>query len=422
MIQNKFDQRFSSVNDFDLLLTRARLATLQYNDVPYGLLEDAAVGITDGQVVWIGTSDEASGKTANHTRDCHGQLVTPGLIDCHTHIVYGGQRAKEFEARLNGASYAEIARMGGGIVSTVRSTRDSDEESLYEQAKPRLQRLMQDGVTTVEIKSGYGLDIDTEIKMLKTARRLGETHAVDVCTSFLGAHALPAEYKDRADDYIDFVCDQVLPKVAEAGLADAVDGFCETIGFTREQMARLFQAAKAHQLPVKLHAEQLSDQGGTGLAAEFQALSADHLEYVNDTDIAAMAEAGTVAVLLPGAFYCLRETQLPPIDALRTAGVPMALATDSNPGSSPINSLLLILNMACTLFRMTPEEALRGVTEHAATALGLGHDRGVIEVGRRADLAIWRVSEPAELSYRIGELLCEQRVVNGVLCAGEPDV
>ena len=322
-------------------------------------------------------------------------------------------RRKQFEQRLTGVSYEEIARQGGGIVSTVTATRAASEDQLVALAGPRLAALAAEGVTTIEIKSGYGLDGDTELKMLRAARRLGEGGGVDVVTSFLGAHALPAEYAGRGDDYIDFVCAQVMPRVAELGLADAVDAFCEGIGFTVAQTERVFHKARALGLPIKLHAEQLSDLGGTALAARFGALSADHLEYVSEPSIEAMAESGTVAVLLPGAFYFLRETRKPPVDLFRRHNVPIAIATDSNPGSSPVSSLLLMLNMACTLFQMTPEEALTGVTRHAAAALGRADKLGTLEAGKQAGFVLWEIDQPAELAYRIGFNPCYQVIKSG---------
>lgn len=383
----------------------------------YGLIEQGAIGVKDGRIAWVGPAADLNGDPqtlADYVHDLGDQLITPALIDCHTHLVYGGNRAREFELRLEGATYEEISRAGGGIISTVKATRVASDDELYAAALPRINRLMRDGVGVVEIKSGYGLDLETEMKMLRVARRLGNDLPVKVRTTFLGAHALPPEFEGDSAGYIKLVCDEMIPAIAEAGLADAVDGFCEGIGFSRDEIQRVFEAAKRHDLPVKLHAEQLSNLHGAALAASYNALSADHLEYLDNDGIAAMAAAGTVAVLLPGAFYFLRETKLPPVEALRVAGVPIALATDANPGSSPITSLLLILNMACTLFRMTPVEALAGVTRHGAVALGMAQDFGTLEAGKVADFAIWDVAHPAELSYRIGDLPLAKRVAEGV--------
>jgi len=390
---------------WDALWIGGRLATLAA-DRPdaYGAIEDGAIATADGRIAWLGARTELAGQPQDLARTVHqldGRWLTPGLIDCHTHLVYGGDRAREFEQRLEGASYEEIARAGGGIVSTVSATRAADEDTLYASAERRLRTLMTEGVTTIEIKSGYGLDLDNELKQLRVARRLGETLPVEVKTTFLGAHTLPPEFKDRAEDYIAAVV-AMMPQVAASGLADAVDAFCEKIAFSPEQTARVFEAARAQGLPVKLHADQLSDLGGAALAARFQALSADHLEYTSEAGISAMAQAGTVAVLLPGAFYALRETKLPPVEGFRRAGVPIALATDSNPGSAPVTSLLLMLSMACTLFRLTPEEALLGITRHGAKALGLAVSHGTLEVGKAADFAVWEIERPAELAYRIG--------------------
>ena len=345
-------------------------------------------------------------------RELEGRLVTPALLDCHTHIVYGGNRAREFEMRLEGATYEEVARAGGGIVSTVKATRAADEEALLAAALPRVDALIAEGVSTIEIKSGYGLDTNTELRMLKVARRIDELRPIRVKTSFLGAHAVPADFKGRADDYIDEVCIPALAAAKDAGLVDAVDGFCEGIAFTPAQISRVFDKARDLGLPVKLHAEQLSDLGGAQLAAGYGALSADHLEYLSNAGVEALARVGSVAVLLPGAFYTLREQQLPPVEALRAANVPIALATDCNPGSSPMASLLLAMNMGCTLFRLTPEEALAGVTCHAAKALGL-KDSGRIAAGLRADLAIWDIEHPAELAYRIGFNPLFERIFGG---------
>ena len=385
------------------LLVNMRLATMCEGN-PYGLLENHAIGIEDGRIGFVGPESEVPSSWNDAAReDLGGRLVTPALIDCHTHIVFGGNRAREFEMRLQGASYEEIARAGGGIVSTMSATREASEDALVVAALPRLDAMIAEGVATIEIKSGYGLSIEHELKMLRAARRLGEMRPVRVVTSWLAAHALPPEFKGRADDYISEV---VLPGMTQAktnGLADAVDGFCEGIAFSPEQIERVFEHAHSLGLPVKLHAEQLSNLGGAALAAGHQAMSADHLEYLDADGVGAMAEHGTAAVLLPGAFYTLRETQAPPVQLLRDARVSIAIATDCNPGSSPLASLLLTMNMACTLFRMTPEEALAGVTRNAARALGgLSAETGTIEEGKAAELAIWNVTEPAELAYRIG--------------------
>jgi imidazolonepropionase len=371
---------------------------------PYGLIEDGAIALKGDRIAAVGTARDLLGNAnAKHAavHDATGRCITPGLIDCHTHLVYGGSRAREFERRLEGATYEEIARAGGGIRSTVAATRALSEDALCEASRPRLEALLAEGVTTVEIKSGYGLDAASEAKSLRVARRLGRNLPVTIATTFLGAHALPPEYAGRPDAFIDAVVEEMLPAVAREGLADAVDAFCEGIGFTPAQVERVFQAARRLGLPVKLHAEQLSNLGGAALAARYGALSADHLEYIDEAGVSAMAAAGTVAVLLPGAFYFLREKQLPPMDLFRKHGVPIAISTDCNPGTSPVTSLLLMLNMACTLFRMTPEQALAGVTRNAARALGLG-DRGALEVGKLADFVVWDIAEPAELSYRFG--------------------
>ncbi len=393
----------------EILLKSACLATLG-GDSPYGLVAPGAVAISGDRIVWAGP--EADAPSASTVIDCEGRLVTPGLIDCHSHVVFGGDRAREFEMRLEGATYEEVARAGGGIVSTVKATRAASEDELLHDALKRVDRLIGEGVTVLEIKSGYGLDVETELRMLRVAREIGRVRQIHVRTSFLGAHAVPPEYAGRPDAYIDEVCLPALDAACAAGLADAVDGFCEGIAFTPDQIARVFSRATDLGLPVKLHAEQLSDLGGAKLAASFGALSADHLEYLGDDGIAAMAEAGTAAVLLPGAFYTLRETKLPPVEGLRGADVPIAVATDCNPGSSPLTSLLLAMNMACTLFRMTPEEALAGVTRHAAKALGLA-DRGMIAPGMRADLAVWDVAHPSELAYRIGFNPLYRRIYGG---------
>ncbi len=384
------------------ILTQARVATIVSGDAPYGMIEDAAIVIEAGRVVWVGAKSDLPPDHAKlESRPLDGRLITPALIDCHTHIVFGGNRAREFEMRLEGATYEEVARAGGGIVSTVKATRETDEDTLLTDALRRVDALLAEGVALIEVKSGYGLDTETELRMLRTARRIAKMRDVRIVTSFLGAHAIPAEYAGRADAYIDEIAIPTLRAVHAAGLADAVDGFCEGIAFTPAQIARVFAVAGELGLPVKLHAEQLSNLGGAALAASHGALSCDHIEYLDEDGIAAMATAGSVGVLLPGAFYTVRETQLPPVQGLRDAGVPIALATDCNPGSSPLTSLLLTMNMACTLFRMTPEEALTGVTRNAARALGID-DCGTIAPGKRADLAVWDVEHPAELSYRIG--------------------
>ncbi|WP_244888506.1 imidazolonepropionase [Roseovarius tolerans] len=377
----------------------------------YGLIEQAAICVEGAAIRWVGPAGDVPEEFRDvSVRSLGGRLVTPALIDCHTHIVHGGDRAREFEMRLEGASYEEIARAGGGIVSTVSATRASDEESLLAGALPRVDALIAEGVGCIEIKSGYGLDLEAEFRMLRVARRIGEMRPVTVVTSFLGAHAVPAG--EDADRYIDEVCLPALEAAHAEGLVDAVDGFCEGIAFDTAQIARVFDRAAVLGLPVKLHAEQLSHMGGTALAARYGALSADHVEYATAADAAVLAEAGSVAVLLPGAFYTLRETQAPPVQAFRDAGAAMAVATDLNPGSSPLGSLLLAMNMACTLFRLTPEEALAGTTRHAARALGLS-DRGEIRAGLRADLAVWDVETPAELSYRIGSNPLHTRIFGG---------
>ena len=399
---------------WDGLLLDCRLATMAGNATPCGVVESGALAWKGGLITFAGACadlPDAPERLAAVVESCHGALVTPGLIDCHTHLVFGGNRADEFDRRLNGASYEDIAR-AGGILSSVRATREANEEDLLAQSLPRARALLADGVTTIEIKSGYGLDLDNELKMLRVARRIGVTLGVGVRSTLLAAHALPPEFAGRADDYIEHVCTNVLPVVARAGLADAVDAFCERIAFTPEQTRRVFAKARELGLPVKLHADQLSDLGGAALAAEFGALSADHLEWTSDAGVRAMATAGTVAVLLPGAFYALRETKLPPIDALRAAGVPIAIATDLNPGTSPLLSLRLAMNMACTLFHMTPKEALRGATVNAARALGLA-DRGTLEVGKRADFVLWNIERPADLCYWIGGALAREVHIAG---------
>jgi imidazolonepropionase len=401
----------------DSLWINVHLATMTETG-PYGMIENGSLAISEDKIAWIGKRSELPPELETKTAkvyDGEGGWLTPGLVDCHTHLVYGGSRAREFELRLHGATYEEIARQGGGIRSTVTATREADEESLLKQSVPRLVALMQEGVTTVEIKSGYGLDLETEMRMLRVARQLGKKYPVTVLPTFLGAHALPSEYEGRSDQYVDFVCEEVMPKVAAQNLAVAVDAFCEGIGFTPQQTERVFKTAKKLDLAVKLHAEQLSDLNGAALAAQYGALSADHLEHVSEEGVKALADSGTVAVLLPGAFYFLRETKVPPIDLLRRYSVPIAISTDCNPGSSPTVSLLLMLNMACTLFRLTPEEALAGVTRNGARALGLQDRIGTLEPGKDADFVIWDISEPAELAYRIGANPVKQVVRQGNL-------
>ncbi|MBA6042718.1 MULTISPECIES: imidazolonepropionase [Pseudomonas] len=380
----------------------------------YSIIEDAAMVTAGSLIEWVGPRSQAPTADYAQVHDLQGAWVTPGLIDCHTHTVFGGNRSGEFEQRLEGVSYAEIAAKGGGIASTVRATRAASEDELFLSAEKRLRSLLRDGVTTVEIKSGYGLDLANERKMLRVARRLGEALPVSVRATCLAAHALPPEYKDRADDYIEHICSQMLPALAAEGLVDAVDAFCEYLAFSPEQVERVFKVAQQLGLPVKLHAEQLSSLHGSSLAARYHALSADHLEFMTEEDAIAMAAAGTVAVLLPGAFYFLRETQLPPMEALRKHGVKIAIASDLNPGTSPALSVRLMLNMACTLFRMTPEEALAGATQHAATALGLGDTHGSLEVGKVADFVAWQIDRPADLAYWLGGELDKRVVRHGV--------
>lgn len=380
----------------------------------YSIIEDAAMVTADSLIEWIGPRSEIPTADYAQVQDLQGAWVTPGLIDCHTHTVFGGNRSGEFEQRLEGVSYAEIAAKGGGIASTVRATRAATEDELFASAEKRLRSLLRDGVTTVEIKSGYGLDLVNERKMLRVARRLGEALPVSVRATCLAAHALPPEYKDRADDYIEHICAEMLPALAAEGLVDAVDAFCEYLAFSTEQVERVFKVAQQLGLPVKLHAEQLSSLHGSSLAARYHALSADHLEFMTEEDAIAMAASGTVAVLLPGAFYFLRETQLPPMDALRKHGVKIAIASDLNPGTSPALSVRLMLNMACTLFRMTPEEALAGATQHAATALGMGDTHGSLEVGKVADFVAWQIDRPADLAYWLGGELDKRVVRHGV--------
>ena len=401
------------MSEWDAVWVGADLATMT-TGVPYGTVADGAIAVSGGEIAWVGRRADLPSHGAE-VHDVSGKWITPGLVDCHTHMVHGGNRAREFELRLEGATYEEIARAGGGIRSTVAETRKTSEEDLFEGAKRRLRALLAEGVTTVEIKSGYGLDLETECRMLRVARRLGDSLPVTVKTSFLGAHALPPEYDGRPDEFIAHVCDEVLPVVVAEGLADACDGFCDTIGFTLAQTERLFEVASVLGLPVKLHAEQLSDKGGAALVARYRGLSADHLEYLSEAGVEAMARAGTVAVMLPGAFYFLRDTKVPPIDLLRRHGVPMAVSTDSNPGSCPTLSLLLILNMACTLFRLTPEEALAGATRNGARALGMDHTHGTLEAGKAADFVVWNIDSPADLAYRMGYNACAEVVKAGAV-------
>ncbi len=397
----------------DTLWINCHAATMTVGGAAYGAIEDAALVTRGGRIAWIGKRIDVPDDAPAPQVDLGGHWITPGLVDCHTHLVYDGNRAREFEMRLQGASYEAIARGGGGIVSTVRATRAASEAQLLHSALERLDALRAEGVTVIEIKSGYGLEPDTERRMLSVARRLGEARPVTTRTTCLAAHAVPPEFAGRGDEYIDLVCRRILPELAEAGLVDAVDAFCEHIAFSPEQVARVFDTARELGLPVKLHAEQLSDQGGATLAASYGALSADHLEYASEAGVRALAEAGAVAVLLPGAFYTLGQTQAPPVERLRAHGVPMALATDANPGTSPACSLRLMLNMGCRLFGLTPEEALAGVTREGARALGLGHDYGTLQAGKAADFAVWRIDHPAELSYWLGGNPCVQTIRGG---------
>ena len=407
---------FSAQYGFDTYADNKDSISAAAKSTPYGQLENAAIGIKDSKIAWIGAHTQITPSLTHYQSqqitDADGHWITPGLIDCHTHIVYGGNRSNEFEARLHGANYQDIAAQGGGIVSTVRSTREANIEELFAQSEKRLLALIKEGVTSIEIKSGYGLDLETERKMLIVARKLGEKYDIHVSTTYLAAHALPPEYKDRVDDYIEQVCEW-LPILHSEGLVDAVDGFCENIAFTTEQIKRVFEVARSLNLPVKLHSEQLSNIGASALVAEYQGLSSDHLEHLVEDDIQKMAASNTVAVLLPGAFYTLRDTKLPPIEELRKHQVPMAISTDCNPGTSPLTSLLLAMNMGCTLFYMTPEEVLAGATVHAAQALGLAH-KGRIEVGCDADLALWDITRPADLAYQMG-----LNPIEGIMAKGE---
>lgn len=402
-------------SDCDCLWRNARLATLNPSLPGLGLIENGVIAVRDGCILYVGAEEYLPFPIDNAAEiiDCGGRWITPGLIDCHTHLVHAGDRANEFEMRLAGATYEEVARAGGGIVSSVRALREASEDDLVRQSLPRLDALIAEGVTTIEIKSGYGLDLDNEAKTLRAARRLGEERDVTVRTTFLGAHALPPEFKGNQSGYVAKVVNDMLPAIAEQGLADAVDGFCEGIAFSTDEMRQVFDAAKVHGLPVKLHADQLSNLHGAALAAEYGALSADHLEYTDEAGAEAMARSGTVAVILPGAFYFIRETKKPPVDLFRKAGVAMAIATDNNPGTSPLTSLLLTMNMAATLFGMTVNECIAGVTREAARALGLVDEVGTLEAGKRADFAIWNIGRPAELVYRMGFNPLHARIHNG---------
>jgi imidazolonepropionase len=392
----------ASMMAWQLLLRDVRIATMRDGDRAYGIVEDAAMAVSDGRISWLGPRDALPEGDAVETLSLGGRWLTPALIDCHTHLVFAGNRAAEFEQRLAGASYENIARAGGGIMSTVRATRAASDQTLLEQTCRRLETLRREGVATVEIKSGYGLDRETELRLLRTARAAGDATGVSASSTFLGAHAIPPEYRGKADDYVKLVCREMLPAVAQDRLADAVDAYCERIAFSADQIVTVFETARSLGLPVKLHADQLSDGGGAELAASFSALSADHLEYSSEAGVRALADAGTVAVLLPGAFLTLRETRLPPIEALRANAVPIAIASDCNPGTSPMCSLRTAMSLATSLFRLTPEECLAGVTRNAARALGLLADRGTLEIGKRADIAIWDIDHPNELSYWIG--------------------
>lgn len=398
---------------WDLLLEDLELATMVDGGEPYGIVEDGAIAVSAGKIAWVGAAADLPTHSSRETRSLGGSWVTPALIDCHTHLVFAGNRAEEFELRLEGASYEDIARAGGGIMSTVAATRAASAAELQGTAARRLACLKREGVATVEIKSGYGLNVETELKTLEVIRKLEKSSGLSLCSTFLGAHAVPTEYGDRSSAYVELVCDEMLPAVHEAGLADAVDAYCEHIAFTRDEVARIFECAGRFGIPVKLHADQLSDSGGASLAAGFGALSADHLEYTSTEGVKSMAEAGTAAVLLPGAYLTLGETQLPPVDAMRDCAVRMAIATDCNPGTSPVCSLRTVMSLARALFQLTPEECLAGVTRNAAHALGLDKDRGTLEVGKRADIAIWDIGHPRELSYWIGLNELEDLLIAG---------
>jgi imidazolonepropionase len=400
--------------NWDLLLTDTHIATMRDRTAGFGVINDAALAISDDTIAWLGPKTELPAQAATETRSLGGRWVTPALIDCHTHLIFGGDRTVEYEKRLQGVSYESIASQGGGILSTVSATRDAGIDTLYDDALRRLRWLAASGVATVEIKSGYGLDVSNELKMLAIARNLGETSGLSVQTTLLAAHAVPTEYVGKADQYIDLINEELLPEVAEHGLADAVDAYCESIAFDAPQIAKHFRAAKAHDLAVKLHADQLSDCAGAELAAHFDALSADHLEYTSEAGVRALADAGTTAVLLPGAYLTLNETQRPPVESLRTYGVPIALATDLNPGTSPLCSLTYTMALASRLFRLTPEECLAATTREAARALGLQHDRGTLEAGKRADLAVWNIQHPRELAYWMGNSPLQQLLIAGL--------
>jgi imidazolonepropionase len=390
------------MSSWDLLLTDVHLATMSEGALPYGMIENGALAISGGNIAWLGPVAEVPANSSRETRSLEGRWLTPALIDCHTHLVFAGNRATEFEQRLQGMSYEDIARAGGGIMSTVNATRAASKDELLGTAVARLNSLIREGVATVEIKSGYGLNVETELRMLEVVRALAADSGVSIRSTFLGAHSVPGEYQGNSGKYIDLVCDEMLPAAHEAQLADAVDAFCESIAFSTDEVARVFETAKSLGIPVKLHADQLSDGGGAALAAGFKALSADHLEFTSVDGVKAMADAGTAAVLLPGAFLTLGETQLPPINAMRESGIRIAIATDCNPGTSPVCSLRVVMNLASSLFHLTPEECLAGVTRNAAHALGLEKDRGTLEPGKRADIAVWDIGHPRELSYWMG--------------------
>ncbi len=402
---------------WDRLIVDCRLATMRANGAPYGAIEDGALLIGDGRIVFAGPRNELPSDATNHTKEIDsldGRWVTPGLVDCHTHIVFAGDRVADFEARLKGTSYEDIARKGGGIATTVRATRAASEADLVNSAALRLEHMIRDGLTTIEVKSGYGLDRDTEFRMLAVAKELGRRYGVRVCTTYLGLHALPAEFANNRSGYVNLVANEILPALKKATLIDAVDAFMEPIAFSGEEISTFFRAAKKLGLPVKLHADQRGNRGGAKLAAEFRALSADHIEHADEAGVKALAQAGTVAVILPGAFLFLRETQKPPLELLRRYKVPLAIATDCNPGSSPIVSPLAVMHLACALFELTPEEALAGMTRNGAHALGLGNEIGTLETGKTADLAVWSVEHPSELAYWLGLPLCEKTYVRGV--------